>query len=145
MVGESKSVPEQRVASVRVVPGAWDSKQNILQLGEGGTGNSRGSDNGDREGSGRGNDPGDHRGGERMPRDYGCEKPVCIVCGYTDLRQGIDGLAKVITDEFELDPFQEALFLFCGRRRDRTSGSRSSWGLRRRGSTALLPRRQRKG
>ena len=54
-----------------------------------------------------------------MLRDYGCQRPIYIVCGYTDLRQGIDGLAKVITDEFRLDPFQEALFLFCGRRRDR--------------------------
>lgn len=89
---------------------------------------SRGSDNGDREGSGRGNDPGDHRGGERMPRDYGCEKPVYIVCGYTDLRQGIDGLAKVITDEFELDPFQEALFLFCGRRQGRTPVAQGAAG-----------------
>lgn len=54
-----------------------------------------------------------------MLRDSGCQRPVYIVCGYTDLGQGIDGLAKVITDEFRLDPFQEALFLFCGRRRDR--------------------------
>ncbi len=42
-----------------------------------------------------------------------------IACGYTDLRRGIDGLAGLVKSEFDLDPFQEALFLFCGRRRDR--------------------------
>lgn len=38
---------------------------------------------------------------------------------YTNLRRGIAGLAELVKSEFDLDPFQEALFLFCGRRRDR--------------------------
>ena len=48
----------------------------------------------------------------------GAEK-VYICCGYTDLRQGIDGLSALVKLEFNLDPFSNTLFLFCGRRRDR--------------------------
>lgn len=41
---------------------------------------------------------------------------IFIACGYTDLRFGIDGLAALVQNEFELDPFQKGtLFLFCGR------------------------------
>ena len=42
-----------------------------------------------------------------------------IACGDTDLRRGIDGLASLVQQQFELDPFSNTLFLFCGRRRDR--------------------------
>ena len=43
-----------------------------------------------------------------------------VVCGYTDLRKGIDGLAQLIEGSSELDPYeQNVLFLFCGRRGDR--------------------------
>ena len=41
----------------------------------------------------------------------GLEK-IYIVCGYTDMRKSIDGLCAVIEAS-------SALFLFCGRRRDR--------------------------
>lgn len=54
-----------------------------------------------------------------MLRDYGCVRPVYIVCGYTDLRQGIDGLAGIIREEYGRDPFEGSLYLFCGRRKDR--------------------------
>ncbi len=47
---------------------------------------------------------------------------VYIACGYTDLRKGIDGLARLVQQQFELDPFTNTLFLFCGRRRDRIKG-----------------------
>jgi transposase len=47
---------------------------------------------------------------------------VYIVCGYTDLRKGIDGLATIISEQFRLNPFQNILFLFCGRRTDRIKG-----------------------
>ena len=50
-------------------------------------------------------------------------RQVYLVCGYTDLRRGIEGLAAVIQQNFQLDPFQkEVLFLFCGRRTDRIKG-----------------------
>ena len=47
---------------------------------------------------------------------------VYIALGYTDLRRGIDGLAAVVQERFELDPFTNTLFLFCGRRKDRIKG-----------------------
>ncbi len=40
----------------------------------------------------------------------------------TDLRRGIDRLAGIVQSQFQLDPFQHALFLFCGRRKDRIKG-----------------------
>ena len=46
-------------------------------------------------------------------------KKIYIATGYTDLRCGIDGLAGIVQGEFQLDPFSDALFLFCGRRNDR--------------------------
>ena len=48
---------------------------------------------------------------------------VYIACGYTDLRFGIDGLATLVKNKFELDPFRtNTLFLFCGRKKDRIKG-----------------------
>ncbi|CUO14942.1 IS66 Orf2 like protein [Turicibacter sanguinis] len=44
---------------------------------------------------------------------------IFIVCGHTDMRCGIDGLANVITDKYDLDLFNDAIFLFCGRKKDR--------------------------
>ena len=44
---------------------------------------------------------------------------VFIACGYTDMRKSIDGLSAIIAQQFQMDPFQPSLFLFCGRRRDR--------------------------
>ena len=44
---------------------------------------------------------------------------IYIVCGYTDMRKSIDGLCDVVEDQLKLDPASSALFLFCGRRRDR--------------------------
>ncbi len=44
---------------------------------------------------------------------------IFLVVGYTDMRKSIDGLMCIIKDTFELDPFANALFLFCGRRCDR--------------------------
>lgn len=44
---------------------------------------------------------------------------VFLAGGYTDMRKSIDGLAMIVSKQFDLDPFQPALFLFCGRRCDR--------------------------
>lgn len=57
-----------------------------------------------------------------MLNDFKCRCPVYLACGYTDLRKGIDGLAGMVQRQFHLDPFQNALFLFCGKRRDRIKG-----------------------
>ena len=45
-----------------------------------------------------------------------------IVTGYTDLRRSIDGLATIIQAQLQLDPYSNALFLFCGKRCDRIKG-----------------------
>lgn len=54
-----------------------------------------------------------------MLNDFTGAEKVYLACGYTDLRKGIDGLASMVQQEFQLDPFTSTLFLFCGRRRDR--------------------------
>ena len=54
-----------------------------------------------------------------MPDDFTGAAHIYIACGYTDLRRGIDGLAGIVEREFQLDPFSDSLFLFCGRRKDR--------------------------
>lgn len=54
-----------------------------------------------------------------MLADFSGADHIYIACGYTDLRRGIDGLASIVAEQFQLDPFSNTLFLFCGRRRDR--------------------------
>ena len=54
-----------------------------------------------------------------MLTDFTGADRVYIACGYTDLRRGIDGLAAMVQQQFDLNPFTNTLFLFCGRRRDR--------------------------
>ena len=44
---------------------------------------------------------------------------VYIACGYTDMRSGIDRLAAQVKTAFRLNPYTNALFLFCGKRADR--------------------------
>ena len=44
---------------------------------------------------------------------------IYIVCGYTDMRKAIDGLAAIVQQNFRLDVFSGSLFLFCGKRCDR--------------------------
>jgi transposase len=43
---------------------------------------------------------------------------VYLACGNTDLRKSIDGLAALVQEGFQLDPFS-ALFVFCNRKRDK--------------------------
>ena len=54
-----------------------------------------------------------------MLSDFRGADRVYIACGYTDLRRGIDGLAELVRQQFQLDPFSNTLFLFCGRKWDR--------------------------
>lgn len=46
-------------------------------------------------------------------------KRVYLACGHTDMRKSINGLASIVEGSFKLDPFEDALFVFCNRRRDR--------------------------
>lgn len=54
-----------------------------------------------------------------MLGDITVAENIYIACGYTDMRKSIDGLAAVVQQQFQLDPFSKSLFLFCGKRRDR--------------------------
>ena len=54
-----------------------------------------------------------------MLGDITIAREIYLACGYTDMRKSIDGLAAVVQQQFNLNPFQPALFLFCGKRCDR--------------------------
>ncbi|WP_368280838.1 IS66 family insertion sequence element accessory protein TnpB, partial [Enterocloster clostridioformis] len=38
-----------------------------------------------------------------------------LVTGHTGMRKSIDGLMAIIRDTYEMDPYSNSLFLFCGR------------------------------
>lgn len=44
---------------------------------------------------------------------------VYLACGCTDLRKSIDGLVIIVQNQFKLDPFDKALFVFCNRKMDK--------------------------
>ena len=45
--------------------------------------------------------------------------PVYLALGPTDLRRSINGLALLVSEVLEADPFSESWFAFCNRRRDK--------------------------
>ena len=45
-------------------------------------------------------------------------KKIYLACGSTDMRKAINGLAAIVEHSFQLDPFSEALFVFCNRSRE---------------------------
>lgn len=58
-----------------------------------------------------------------MLNDATCFKAVYIVCGYTDLRAGMDRLAALVEAQTGSRPYvPDTLYLFCGRRTDRIKG-----------------------
>ena len=58
-----------------------------------------------------------------MLNDATCFKRVYIVCGYTDLRSGIDTLVSIIDSKTDNSPYvPDTLYLFCGRKSDRIKG-----------------------
>ena len=58
-----------------------------------------------------------------MLNDATCFKAVYIVCGYTDLRAGMDRLAALVETQTGNRPYiPDTLYLFCGRRTDRIKG-----------------------
>lgn len=54
-----------------------------------------------------------------MLGDISIAQSIYIACGYTDMRKSIDGLAAVVQEQFNLDPFTPTLYLFCGKHSDR--------------------------
>ncbi|MFR6171895.1 MAG: IS66 family insertion sequence element accessory protein TnpB [Blautia sp.] len=64
-----------------------------------------------------------------MLNDATCFKQVYIVCGYTDLRFGLDSLASIIESKMGCKPYvPDTLYLFCGRKTDRIKGLRLGKG-----------------
>lgn len=44
---------------------------------------------------------------------------VHLAPGATDLRKSVDGLAAMVSVQFELDPFSDQWFVFCNRRHNK--------------------------
>jgi len=42
-----------------------------------------------------------------------------LVFAQSDFRKQINGLAAIVEQSFNLDPFDEAMFIFCNKKRDR--------------------------
>ena len=40
---------------------------------------------------------------------------VYLACGVTDLRKSIDGLAMIVQNQLNLNPFDKVLFVFCNK------------------------------
>jgi transposase len=47
---------------------------------------------------------------------------IYLATGATDLRKSVDGLAHIVKQDFEMDPFGNYLFLFCNKNRNRLKG-----------------------
>lgn len=40
---------------------------------------------------------------------------IFVITGRTDMRKSFDGLMAIVRDSYDLDPYSNSLFLFCGR------------------------------
>ena len=58
-----------------------------------------------------------------MLGDLSRVEKIYLRTGYTDMRKQLDGLVDIIQYSFQLDPYSNSLFLFCGNGR---TGSRQS-------------------
>ena len=54
-----------------------------------------------------------------MIGDLSGVKKIYLITGYTDMRRSVDGLMGIVKDVYNLDPYANAAFFFCGRRADR--------------------------
>jgi len=54
-----------------------------------------------------------------MLNDFSPVHKVYLAAAPTDMRKSIDGLAALVQQSFELDPFSPCLFVFCNRQRDK--------------------------
>lgn len=49
-----------------------------------------------------------------------CEsKEIYVICGATDMRKGIDGLAVIASLHLAGSSFESAIFIFCNKSRNR--------------------------
>lgn len=44
---------------------------------------------------------------------------VYLACGFTDMRKSINGLSNLVQENFNLDPFEKAYFVFCNKGKNR--------------------------
>lgn len=44
---------------------------------------------------------------------------IYIACGYTDLRKGIDGYIYLVDSNLKINPFDNAIFLFCNKSKNK--------------------------
>ena len=66
---------------------------------------------------------------------------IFVITGRTDMRKSFDGLMAIIRDTYELDPYANAVYLFCGRDSRKLNGNgRFQWP--RNASEARLLTRQ---
>lgn len=47
---------------------------------------------------------------------------IYLAVGPTDLRKAVDGLAHIVRQDFQIDPFGNYLFLFCNKNRNKLKG-----------------------
>ena len=46
-------------------------------------------------------------------------KRIYLACGATDMRKSINGLMMLVQNSFQLDPFDNGIYVFCNRSKDR--------------------------
>jgi transposase len=49
-----------------------------------------------------------------MLREANAEN-LYLITGYTDMRKGLMSLVEIVQSQYNLDPYTDSLFLFCGR------------------------------
>jgi len=56
-------------------------------------------------------------------------KKIYLSCGVTDMRKSINGLSAIVETKFALNPFDNAVFVFCNRNRDRLKILEWGWSF----------------
>ena len=51
-----------------------------------------------------------------MLGDIARVQKIYLVTGRTDMRKSFDGLMSIIRDTYQMDPYANAVYLFCGRK-----------------------------
>lgn len=54
-----------------------------------------------------------------MLKDISSYGGIYLALGATDLRKAVNGLAMMVEIDFKMDPFGDAIYLFCNRQRNR--------------------------
>lgn len=57
-----------------------------------------------------------------MLRNISSYDGIYLALGATDLRKAVDGLALMVKQDFQMDPFENHIYLFCNSRRNRLKG-----------------------